>query len=70
MSNFIEKLAKTMDNIENGNSCPMFQKCRAFLPSNLGYDCINGTDVCSKSEMIKINILIEILESSKSRGSY
>ena len=70
MSNFIEKLAETMDNVENGNSCPMFQKCQAFLPSNLGYGCINGTDVCSKSEMVKINILIEILESSKNRSFY
>lgn len=65
MSTFIEKLSETMDNVENGNSCPMFQKCHNYLPDKFGYSCMNGKDLCSKSEMVMINMLSDLIKMSE-----
>lgn len=61
----VEKLAETMDNIENDKTCPLFQKCRNYLPAEFGYSCINGRELCSKSEMVMINMLSDIMEMCK-----
>lgn len=52
---------RVIRNIEEGKCCEMFKQCRGFLSPAMLEQCANGENLCSKSEMVDKQILIEIL---------
>lgn len=56
-------IIKLMDAAENGSYCPMLNYCHDFLTPDAYYECLDKKNPCPKHEMVRNQILFEILHS-------
>lgn len=54
-------LTNTIDNVESGKSCTLCDICHDFLNPKQYYECVNGINLCTKSEMSTKAMLDKII---------